>query len=100
METFKNISTKNAKRPKASLDIKSISNGLTNRQKEVVKLLQNKEVLLTDNKNKVFVTCGNGNTKKVTPHLFYNLVNKGIVHHQNEWPYNYVLSETGKIIKV
>ncbi len=84
---------------KVSLDLKSISKSLTNRQKEVIKLLQNKEVLITDDKKKVFVTCGN-DARKVTLHSFYNLVNSGLVLHQTEWPFNYVLSNTGEIINV
>lgn len=81
------------------LDLKFIVRGLTNRQKEVLKLLQNKEVLIIDNRRNVFVTSGN-ETKKVTPHLFYNLVNKNLVYHQTEWPFNYVLSPVGKIIEI
>ena len=86
------------KRQEILLDAQSISRSLTNRQKEVIRLLQNKEFLIT-NKKGVFVTCGN-EIKKITMHSFYNIVNKGLVCHQTEWPFNYVLSDTGKIIKV
>jgi len=95
-----NVSKKiSAKELDPTLDLKSISISLTNRQKEVLKLLQKKEVLIIDSRSKVFVTCGR-EAKKVTPHLFYNLVNKNLVYHQTEWPYNYVLSPIGKIIKI
>lgn len=76
----------------------SISKKLTGRQKEVLKLLQRKEVIIV-NKKKVFVTKGN-DTKKITPHSFYNLVNRGLIFHENKSPNNYVLSTTGKIIRV
>lgn len=78
-------------------DLKNISKRLTNKEREVIKLLQNKEVIIT-NKKKVLVTCGN-DTKKVSMPVFYNLVNKGLVYHQTEWPFSYVLSSAGKIIK-
>ena len=96
METIKKISS-NELTPK--LDLKFISRNLTNRQKEILKLLQNQGVLIIDSNRNVFVTCGN-EAKKVTPYIFYNLVNNNLVYHQTEWPFNYVLSPVGKTIKI
>lgn len=72
---------------------------LTGKQREVIKLLQKNGTLMVDNNRKLFIKCGD-DAKKVTYHSFYNLVNKGFVYHQTEWPYSYVLSETGTKIKV
>lgn len=79
-------------------DLQFISRSLNSRQKEVIKLLQNKEVLITDERG-ILVTCGD-DTKKITLHPFYNLVNEGLVFRQTKWPHNYILSTTGKRIKV
>ena len=80
------------------LDLKFISRKLSTKQKEIIKLLQNKEVLITNEKG-IIITCGN-ETKKVTLHAFYNLVNKGLIFHQTKWPFNYILSRTGETIKI
>jgi hypothetical protein len=95
MKKIRNVS---AQRSEMRSNLQSISRSLSNRQKEVIKLLQNKEVLITDERG-ILITCGD-DIKKITLHPFYNLVNKGLVFRQTESPFNYVLSTTGKRIKV
>ena len=79
-------------------NLQLISNGLTINQKEVIRLLQNKEVLITNNLD-VLITCGT-DTKEVTQHSLYFLVKKGLIFLQTEWPFSYVLSASGEIIEV
>ena len=95
---MKKIRNDSAKKLLKRKYVQSIGKDLTDRQKEVIKLLQKKEVLIT-NETGIAVTCGN-NVKRVTTHPFYNLVNQGLVHRQTEWPHNYVLSTIGERIKV
>jgi len=88
------------KKAEGVLELKIISKSLTNKQKEVIRLLQNKENFITNNhKGNIFVTCGN-NTRKVAPHTFYSLITKGLVISQTESPFSYVLTAIGEIIEV
>ncbi len=95
---MKKIGNLSAKKTEIKSDMQFISKRLTNRQKEIIRLLQNKEILMVDERG-ILVTCGK-ETKKITPHPFYNIVNRGLVFRQTEWPYSYILSVTGAAIKV
>jgi len=79
-------------------DLKPIIKSLSQKQKEIIKLLQKNEAIIT-NKKTIFVTCGR-EMKKVTLPSFYNLVNRGLVLQQTEYPFRYVLTRTGEIIEV
>jgi len=73
---------------------------ITKEQRKVIRLLQNKEVLITnDIEKKFFVTQGN-EVKKIRIDTLYNLVNAGLVFRQQQAPFHYILSTEGEMIKV
>lgn len=90
---------KKLSRNEFELDQQSNSIRLSKYQREIIQLLRNKEAIITDEKRNFIVTCGS-NTKRVSIPTLYQLVTKGLVHRQTEWPINYILSPIGKRIKV
>lgn len=71
---------------------------LTKTQKEIVKLLQNKGVILSDEKS---ISIAQGNKLRNIPvPTFVSLIDNGIIFRRNESPFNYLLSSFGKTVRV
>jgi hypothetical protein len=72
---------------------------LSQKQKQVIKDLQNDFVLITSNEvNGAWV----GNSKgqyHINNRVFYNLLDKGLINQELQYPFNYVLTTLGKIIQ-
>ncbi len=77
---------------------------LSKLQKKVVKDLQGTYVLVTDQTVKgAWVsqsTKYGGDQYHIHNGVFWNLVTKGMIFQSYSWPFNYVLTEEGKTIKI
>jgi hypothetical protein len=76
----------------------SVTNSLTKTQKEIVKLLQNKGVILSDKKS---ISIAQGNKlRNIAVPTFVSLIDNGIILRRNKSPFNYLLSSLGKMVRV
>jgi hypothetical protein len=79
---------------------KQLSVKLTPKQNEVVWCLQNGWVLITDSAIKgAIVGKGRSDSFTIGNGVFWNLVNKGIIHQMIRYPFWYVLTELGETFK-
>lgn len=72
---------------------------LTRKQKQVIGLLQKGECMLTSLSS---AQVTNGKTVvHMSVNFFYDkLVNKGYIQQQLKWPFDYVLTEKGRALKI
>lgn len=76
----------------------SATSSLTKTQKEIVKLLQNKGVILSDEK-RILIAQGN-KLRNIAVPTFVSLIDNGIILRRNKSPFNYLLSSFGKTVRV
>lgn len=68
-------------------------------QKKVVKCLQDDFVLITDNQIKGAMVGNSKGEFHISNRVFCNLIDKGLIYQQLQYPFNYILSIAGQNYK-
>lgn len=65
---------------------------LSKLQKKVLNDLQNGYILVTSHQLKGGIVCSKGDEYYITNRVFWNLVDKGIIVQQSQYPFHFVLT--------